>query len=199
MTQPMDTAVAMIRREHDALARVLRGLEDVTHELVEQRIEPDFDLLATMLYYIDQFPERFHHPREEATLFALVRERTHEADRVLDALMEEHRRGPPLVSDLALKLVRYQGGGRAELEDFAHAVAGYVAFNWAHMRAEEEDLLPIAGRVLEASDWGAIEAAFRDNDDPIFGRSQDPRYSRVYSRIVNLSPRKVRMALRSAE
>ncbi len=195
----METAIALIRREHDALARVLRGLEEVTRELGEQRIEPDFDLLATMLYYIDQFPERCHHPREESTLFARMRARTHEADTLLDALLEEHRRGVQLVTELALKLIRYQGGGRAELAQFASAVSGYLAFNWAHMRTEEEDLLPIAQRALDADDWAAIEAAFRDNDDPIFGRSQDPRYSRVYSRIVNLAPRRVRVSMRSAE
>ncbi len=199
MTATMDTAIALIRREHDALARVLRGLEEVTRELGERRIEPDFDLLATMLYYIDQFPERCHHPREEATLFARMRARTNEADALLDTLLEEHRRGVQLVTELALKLIRYQGGGHAELAQFAGAVTSYLAFNWAHMRAEEEDLLPIAQRVLDDGDWTAIEAAFRDNDDPIFGRSQDPRYSRVYSRIVNLAPRRVRVSLRSAE
>ena len=103
------------------------------------------------------------------------------------------------MTELALKLIRYQGGGRAELAQFASAVSGYLAFNWAHMRTEEEDLLPIAQRALDADDWAAIEAAFRDNDDPIFGRSQDPRYSRVYSRIVNLAPRRVRVSMRSAE
>lgn len=194
----MEGAIALISREHDALARVLRGLEEVTRELGEQRIEPDFDLLATMLYYIDQFPERCHHPREEATLFARVRERTSEANGLLDTLLVEHRRGVKLVSELALRLIRYQGGGRAELEQFAAAVTSYLAFNWAHMRAEEEDLLPIAQRVLNEADWAAIEAAFRDNDDPIFGLSRDPRYGRVYARIVNLAPRKVRLSMRSS-
>ncbi len=193
----MQTAITLIRREHDALGRVLHGLEEVIRELGDERIEPDFDLLATMLYYIDQFPERCHHPREEATLFARIRERTNQADGMLDTLLDEHHRGPSLVSDLALKLIRFQGGGRAELDQFAAAVASYIAFNWAHMRAEEEDLLPIAERVLDESDWTAIEVAFRNNEDPMFGRTQDPRYSRVYTRIVNLAPRKVRRSMRS--
>ena len=47
-------------------------------------------------------------------------------------------------------------------------------------------------------DPNAIEAAFRDNDDPIFGLSRDPRYGRVYARIVNLAPRKVRLSMRSS-
>ena len=63
----------------------------------------------------------------------------------------------------------------------------------------EHDALARVLRGLDDDDWTAIEAAFRDNDDPIFGRSQDPRYSRVYSRIVNLAPRRVRVSLRSAE
>ena len=195
----METAIALIRREHDALARVLRGLEEVTRELGERRIEPDFDLLATMLYYVDQFPERCHHPREESTLFARMRARTNAADTLLDTLTAEHREGVRLVAELALRLIRYQAGGHAELAQFSDAVTGYLGLNWAHMRAEEEDLLPIAQRVLNEDDWASIKVAFLDNDDPIFGRSQDPRYSRVYSRIVNLAPRKVRVSMRSTE
>jgi hemerythrin-like domain-containing protein len=193
----VEAAIALIQREHDALGRVLRGLDEVTNEIVAERIAPDFDLLAAMLYYIDQFPERFHHPREEATLFARIQERTATADQLLDSLQNEHQRGTQLVGDLALKLVRFQGGGRAELASFASAVSAYLPFNWAHMRAEEDDLFPIAERFLHPADWAAIEAAFANNDDPIFGRSQDPRYSRVYTRIVNLAPRKVRLALRT--
>jgi hemerythrin-like domain-containing protein len=194
----MEAAIALIQREHDALGRVLRGLEEITNDIVAQRIPPDFDLLAAMLYYIDQFPERFHHPREESTLFPLIRARTQQADQLLNSLQSEHQRGTQLASELALKLVRFQGGGRAELSSFASAVSAYLPFNWAHMRAEEDDLLPIAERVLSPADWATVEAAFASNDDPIFGRSQDPRYSRVYSRIVNLAPRKVRIALRGS-
>ncbi len=193
----MEAAIALIQREHDALGRVLRGLDEITHDIALQRNAPDFDLLAAMLYYIDQFPERFHHPREEETLFARIRNRTTGADQLLNTLQNEHQHGARLTADLALKLMRLQGGGQVELQSFSKAVADYLRFYWAHMQVEEDDLLPIAERVLSPADWAAIEVAFATNDDPIFGRSQDPRYSRVYSRIVNLAPRKVRMTLRS--
>ena len=192
----MDSALALIRAEHEALAKVLHGLDVVTHDVSEYGAKPDFDLLATMLYYIDQFPERCHHPKEEAFLFARVRERTRDADTILEALQSEHRRGERLIADLALKLVRYQGGGQAELAPFAAAVAGYLEFSWNHMRTEEDLLLPIAQRVLSPADWDAIDAAFRTNDDPMFGRAPSPQYTRLYTRIVNLAPRKLWPSLR---
>ena len=48
-------------------------------------------------------------------------------------------------------------------------VEDYAALEWAHMRAEEDQLLPIAERALSAEDWEAINLAFRENDNPLFG------------------------------
>jgi hemerythrin-like domain-containing protein len=38
-----------------------------------------------MLYYIREYPEQVHHPKEDRYLFARLRDRTGELDEVLDA------------------------------------------------------------------------------------------------------------------
>ena len=47
---------------------------------------PDFTLFGAMVYYIDAFPERFHHPKEETYLFRLLRLRYPAAGSLLDVL-----------------------------------------------------------------------------------------------------------------
>ena len=52
---------------------------------------PNFELLGAMIYYIDAFPERFHHPKEDEYLFRLLRVRHPDAAPLLDRLNIEHR------------------------------------------------------------------------------------------------------------
>lgn len=70
-----NAALTRLRDEHRALARVIEALETVTAQAAEHATEPDFALLASMLYYVDAFPEQVHHPREERHLFGLQRRR----------------------------------------------------------------------------------------------------------------------------
>ena len=55
------------------------------------------------------------------------------------------------------------------------------------MRKEEQLLLPLAERALNAEDWKAIDEAFAGNEDPIADlREKD--FRAIYQRIVSLAP-----------
>ena len=68
-------AIQIIEDEHRSLAAVLHGLLYLVREIRLRNAKPDFELLGAMLHYIDAFPERFHHPKEDAYLFRHLRER----------------------------------------------------------------------------------------------------------------------------
>jgi hemerythrin-like domain-containing protein len=141
-----------------------------------------------MLYYIDTFPERLHHPKEDCYLFSRLRARTHEADEVLDRLEDQHRRGAQMVRELEQALLRYEQGGSAHLEGFALCVREYADFHWRHMREEEEAILPLAEKVLTASDWAEIDRAFAGNADPLIGEQLQRNYEALFTRIVAMAP-----------
>ena len=65
-------AISIIRDEHRSLAAVLHGMLYLVREIGERGKKPDFRLLAAMMYYIDTFPERFHHPKEDRYLFRIL-------------------------------------------------------------------------------------------------------------------------------
>ena len=65
-------AIRILHEEHLSLDAVLHGLLYLVHEIRSYRTEPDFALLGAMVYYIDTFPERFHHPKEDAWLFRRI-------------------------------------------------------------------------------------------------------------------------------
>jgi hemerythrin-like domain-containing protein len=181
-------AIKIIHDEHRSLAAVLHGMLYLVRQIRERGATPDFALLGAMVYYIDTFPERFHHPKEDQYLFRLLRIRCPAAAPLLDRLQAEHRAGASKIRALEQALARFQQGGMAEFAGFNTAVDDYADFHWEHMRAEEKEALPLAEKHLTAGDWEAIDAAFTDHSDPLFGADAGAAYDQLFRRIVNLAP-----------
>lgn len=181
-------AVQIIIDEHRALAAVLHGMLYLVHGIRDHADKPDFTVLGAMLYYIDAFPEHFHHPKEDEYLFRILRTRHPDAAPLLDRLNTEHRAGAEKIRLLEQALVRYQQGGAAEFVNFMAAVEGYAAFHWDHMRTEEREVLPMAEKYLSSSDWETIDAAFVGHADPLLGAEAEAKYDALIRRIVTLAP-----------
>lgn len=160
----------------------------LVREIRDRGARADFTLLGAMVYYIDTFPERFHHPKEDKYLFRLLRMRCPAAASLLNRLEAEHRDGASKIRAVEQALARFQQGGMAEFPAFAAAVDAYADFHWEHMRAEEKEVLPLAEKHLTAGDWEAIDAAFTDHSDPLFGAEAGQAYDQLFRRIVNLAP-----------
>ena len=181
-------AIRIIHDEHRSLAAVLHGMLYLVHQIRDRGAKPHFDLFGAMIYYIDAFPERFHHPKEDQYLFRLLRMRRPEAAPLLDRLKTEHRAGAEKIRVLEQALARYQQGGASEFTNFLTAVEAYAAFHWDHMRTEEKEVLPLAEQFLTAGDWEAIDAAFLGHSDPTLGVEAGAKYDALFTRILNLAP-----------
>jgi hemerythrin-like domain-containing protein len=186
--RPAMNAIRIIEDEHRSLAAVLHGLSYLVREIRLRGAAPDFELLGAMLHYIDAFPERLHHPKEDAFLFKRLRERDPASGPLLDRLEAEHREGATHIENLRKALARYQHEGAREFGAFAQGVTDYAAFHWEHMRAEEHEVLPRARQRLTAADWAEIDEAFADNADPLLGIDAQENFRQLFRRIVNLAP-----------
>lgn len=181
-------AIAIILDEHRSLAAVLHGLRHLVREMKEHGKEPNFRLLGAMLYYLDAFSEKLHNPKESAYLFAKLRQRTHEADSLIDLLESQHAQSAKLGRELEHALARLEAGTADGLPLFAAAVDRLMNEAWNHMAVEERELLPLARKHLTTHDWEEIAAAFGENGDPRFGAAPDHEFRDLFSRIVNLAP-----------
>jgi hemerythrin-like domain-containing protein len=181
-------AVEIIRTEHAALGEVLGLLQRTLRDLEAGIGEPDFGLLSLALYYLDDFPYRCHHPKEERCLFPAVRRHTRQFDTVLNQLDAEHAGDTYRLRDLDRALVRYQAGAPQGLRTFRAAVDLYAAVLYEHMRREEGMLQALE---LPAAEWRAIATAFAEDEEPLvaghrrgeFGRLRDRIVSRLASRL----------------
>lgn len=181
-------ALDVIRAEHRSLAAVIHGLRHLVREVREHGARPDFGLLEAMLRYIDAFPERLHHPKEDRYLFRRLRDRDPASARILDELEAEHAKGARTIRELEALLVRCRSEGDAGFAAFAARVDAYVAFHWEHMRKEEVEVLPAAERHLRPEDWAEIDVAFGSHGDPLFGADAETEFGTLFRRIVDLAP-----------
>lgn len=181
-------AIRIIHDEHRSLAAVLHGMLYLVREIRLRDMSPPFDVLGAMVYYIDAFPERFHHPKEDAYLFRFLATRHPDAARLIDGLQTEHRAGAEKIRGLEQALHRYREGGPGQFPGFAEAVQGYASFHWDHMRTEEDELIPLARTHLTTDDWKEIDEAFLGHSDPLIGTRAGAEYETLFRRIACLAP-----------
>lgn len=181
-------ALRIIRHEHRSLASVLHGMLYLVHAIRDRGAKPNFDLFGAMIYYVDAFPERFHHPKEDDYLFRLLRIRWLDAVPLIDRLKSDHWTGAEKIRTLEQALARYQQGGAPEFSNFMIAVEAYAEFHWEHMQVEEMELLPLAEKHLTTGDWKTIDAAFLGHTDPLLGAAVGAQYDEVFRRIASLAP-----------
>jgi hemerythrin-like domain-containing protein len=183
----MRKAVRILRDEHRSISAVLQSLQHLARMAQDRALRPDFAVFRAMIYYIDAFPERSHHPKEDDSLFARLLARSPAARPLIEKLKAEHVEGARMVRDLERSMLAFEETWPRGAEDFAAAVHAYGEFNLNHMRCEEQELLPLAEQSLGEADWAAIEAAFAGNEDPLAElRGQD--FDKLYARIVSIAP-----------
>jgi hemerythrin-like domain-containing protein len=183
----MKTALKIIRVEHRTLAAVLHSLRYLVDGVREGRREPDFTVFRAIVYYMDSFPEKLHHPKEDHYLFTRLRQRTTMANSALDQLEAEHVLGAKLIRDLEQALLRWEMGGQQNFAMFDEEVKRYEDFQWRHMQQEEESVLPLAERVLTDEDWSEIDAAFASNADPLIAKETEKDFEQLLKRIVSIT------------
>ena len=182
-------SIRVIRDEHAALAAMLRSLNMMVERGLVDGPATFFDVVRAMLFYIDEFPERLHHPKESNLLFPKVARVAPGTAATIERLENEHNRGESAVRELQHLLVAWELLGEQRKSAFEEAARSYVAFYLEHMRLEETLILPEAERALTDADWQELDAAFATNRDPLTGKYlPDPAYDRLFTRIVMKTP-----------
>ena len=197
-TNYKNAAVETVKQEHRALSQVVELLRHLLRDIKAGYTEPDFHLLSLALYYIDEFPGRLHHRKEDEYFFAALQRHTDQFDPLLGRLDNEHARDRETIGDLHRLLVLYQAGAPGALDQFRAAVEDYAATLYEHMRSEE-GLLAASGEHLTNDEWQAIAEAFGRDKDPLFGTERRREFAVLHHRIVNLLPRKMRVESSASE
>ncbi len=183
------SSLQTIRDEHAALAAMLQSLLLMLDRGPGDEPERFFDVLRAMLFYIDEFPERLHHPKESDLLFPRVVRLAPQTMEAVTQLEKDHAHSETAVRELQHLLLAWELLGESRHAAFDTAVRRYVVAYLAHMKLEETAILPVAQAVLGDADWAELDAAFANNCDPLTGQHpRDPAFDRLFTRIVMRAP-----------
>lgn len=180
----------IIQAEHRSMWRVAAAMSALAADLPTQAPAQAKDALQAirlMLQYIDSFADRFHHPKEDDFLFRKLWERSTEARAQITLLQQQHEDGPRYRERLQTSLAQAseRGASTAALQD---GILQFCRHLQEHIRIEETSVMPMARAALLPEDWQEIDAAFANNQDPLFGEQAMSDMLALRRRIVQLAP-----------
>lgn len=187
MAQPR--SLQIIRDEHASLAAMLQSMRMLVERGPDESRKNFFDVVRAMLFYIDEYPERLHHPKESNLLFPRVVKASPKVLGAIDRLERDHMYSEKAARELQHLLMAWELLGPSRRAAFQEAFTKYIDFYLDHMKLEEEVILPEAEKTLSASDWAEIDAAFEKNADPLTGKyPPTAEYENLFSLIVQRAP-----------
>jgi len=160
--------------EHAYFKRLL----DLLHHQVtvfDTGQRPNYELMESILSYLRDYSDRFHHPREDVA-FACLEEHCPDLAPTLTQLRQEHR----VIANAGEKLLAHLEAildesilPRSEVEA---AAATYLVYYRNHIDREEREILSRAAHTLTEEDWDAVNVAVPAGPDPLFGSDPAQRY-----------------------
>lgn len=178
--------LAALTRDHANISKLLELLESEILA-IEVGKTPDQLLLQNIMRYMTQYPDRFHHPKEDLVFAQLVK-RDPGARADVDVISKQHtsigqagQNFDRLLRTSVVDSVNMREGLRV-------AGLSYIRALYEHMAIEETKLFPLAVGVLTEEDWQNIEEKLDASEDPLFGDTVAEDYERLYDLIADRQP-----------
>jgi hemerythrin-like domain-containing protein len=182
-------ALQIIRDEHASLTAMLLSMRLMVQMEPSDDARKFFDVLRGMLFYIDEFPERLHHPKESELLFSKIVKLAPQVEGVVEELEHDHMGSEKAARELQHLLLTWELLGPSKRAAFEEAIYKYIDFYLAHMSLEESIILPEVERCFSADDKRMLDEAFAENADPLTGHGPPAQeFEKLFSMIVTRAP-----------
>jgi hemerythrin-like domain-containing protein len=169
--------VEELQAEHRSMALLLDVLDRHVARF-EASGEPDYDLMQQILGYFQDFPNRFHHPKEDL-LAALLLERAPARAEPLRGLAGRHEELAALTRRFANLLQRVLDEAELPRAELVRAAREFIASQRHHMDAEDREFLPLARDTLRLGDLAALESQLFARQDPLKDFGGEERYAKL--------------------
>ena len=183
------SALQIIRDEHASLAAMLQSMRFMVQMGPSDDAQKFFDVLRGMLFYIDEFPERLHHPKESNLLFSQIVKLAPQVMGTVDKLERDHMSSEKAARDLQHLLLSWELLGPSRRTAFEEAIDKYIDFYLEHMHLEESIILPEVERCFSAQEKLMLDEAFAENADPLTGHYPPAQeFEKLFSMVVTRAP-----------
>jgi hemerythrin-like domain-containing protein len=181
-------ATTVLRREHQAILRMLDTLRKTTSAIESGEVVPQ-RTLDGLLEFFTVFADRCHQVKEEEILFPMLeRKGLPRSGGPIAALASEHLQGRALLARMKASAPASAHNPDAALR-FTEAAGSYAGLLQEHISKENTVLYMMAERLLTDSEQRELAARFDEIDDERLGIGN---HERTHVRLNTLSAEAVR-------
>lgn len=176
------TIIEVLLKEHRHIKKLLHVLE---HELSEfdRSKSPDYDIIQAIIEYFEDYPEAYHHPKEDMVFEKLKMRDPAVATRIGD-IQDEHEIETMRLERFAQAVDDILAGREVLRQSFHDIVHEFIAHQRTHMDKEELMLFPAAVAALQAEDWADIDARLHSPKDPVFDTEGQKKFQALQKTIL---------------
>jgi len=169
--------------EHTQFSQLL-NLFDAQLRTFREGDQPNYELMHDIVFYLNHYADRFHHPREDVAFERLIAREPALRAKVA-RLLQEHRVIAAHGAELLERLAQASGSEAiVPRETLESAAATYLVYYRHHLSTEEREILPRAQKLLSEADWAAVVAAVPvEGADPLFGEHPQERFRELRRQI----------------
>lgn len=175
-----------LRKEHVNFKKLL-DLLDGQLDLLHKGEDPDYQLMTDIMYYMTEYSDTAHHPKEEA-IFSVLLER--DSTPIVREHVAEITSQHNIIGESGACFHETLEGiinGEPEimrLQDLEEPGRVYVSTLRAHMDKEDRNLFVRAEQLLSEDDWKKIGIKTQHHkSDPLFGTHIEERFSSLCNQL----------------
>ena len=165
------------------MARLLDALERQIEEMTRAGA-PNYELILEIANYFCSYPDRCHHPKENAIFQHLRMQFPQEAEAIGD-LENDHvgtRKRGTRFRQFIYEILQDSIIVRAAAVSAART---FIDAERRHMRMEERHFFPVAEQNFAQEDWAEIGDAIGKERNPLFGDQIDQDFERLSERLIS--------------
>ena len=163
----MPRTLQIIAEQQRAMSSALLAVRTIARKALRSGERPDFSRLMPLVDYVERFPETLHQPNEEKHLFRVLEAREPAMARLVARLRRDHAAMKGYGQRLRTAVSYWRTGDPNAGRQTALMADDYVRFCRRHARAERQDLLPAAAKLLSDAEWSKIDQALGAVVDPL--------------------------------
>ena len=178
----MNPLLQRLGRDHAGLAQLLNLLEAMLDRFHEGD-EPDYDVIAEILEYMESYADDIHHPSEDL-IYKLLIETGHGEHEVLTVLSKQHEVLHDVTQGFRTAIEGILNEEVVRRDEVEVQGRDLIETLRQHMVLEDTVAFPLALEKLSENDWRVLNETAPNENDPIFGKRDPARFSSLYQLLV---------------
>ena len=178
----MSKIIEILLEEHRNIEKLLHVLEQEL-DVFDRNESPDYEILQAVIDYFQDYPESYHHPKEDI-VFEKLKLRDPAAAMQIGDAEADHEVETKRLSQFARAVEDVLAGRELPRQIFHNVVRDFIRHQRQHMAKEEQLLFPSAVRSLRPEDWAEIDSRLDNKKDPLFDDAIEEKFHVLQQTIV---------------